>query len=97
MNKKKTKICCIYHPQDEDEEGCTSDHQHDELPESSSSSSSESENDKDLGFDERRKRRVERRRRKLRDNTDSAPNAYEVQPDYSEHRKKMMEKKSNNT
>lgn len=82
MNKKKTKICCIFHPQQEfsDEElECPSDHDHS----SGSSSSSSSEDEKDLSFDERRERRVARRHRKLQQNKPKSPNAYEIQPDYT--------------
>lgn len=87
MNKKKTKICCIFHPQQEfsdEEPECHSDHDHS----SSSSSSSESEGEKDLSIGERRQRRVARRKRKLNQNTKTSPNAYEVQPDYTHHHDK---------
>ncbi|CCE62716.1 hypothetical protein TPHA_0D00730 [Tetrapisispora phaffii CBS 4417] len=96
MNKKKTKICCIFHPNVENEEDLEDDycteHSHDEPHEESSSSSSESENEKDLDFDERRRRRIERRHRKLKENSTVSPNAYEIQPDYTEYRKRMQNK-----
>lgn len=89
---KKTKICCIFHPQEEAEEECNHPSDHDGSS-SSSSSSSESENEKDLDFDERRRRRSERRHRKLEKKRSYSPNAYEFQPDYSEYRRKQQEKK----
>ncbi|CAI4448923.1 BBM_1a_G0017050.mRNA.1.CDS.1 [Saccharomyces cerevisiae] len=92
MNKKKTKICCIFHPQNEDEEECNH-HSDDDGSSSSGSSSSESENEKDLDFNERRQRRLERRHRKLEKKKSYSPNAYEIQPDYSEYRRKQQEKK----
>ncbi|CAI4038718.1 hypothetical protein SMKI_06G0640 [Saccharomyces mikatae IFO 1815] len=92
MNKKKTKICCIFHPQDEVEEECNHPSDHNESS-SSSSSSSESENERDLDFNERRQRRLERRHRKLEKKRTYSPNAYEFQPDYSEYRRKQQENK----
>lgn len=65
MNKKKSKICCIFHPQrnfDEEE-----DHPHD-------CSSSESDSDSDTDSDEPSKGTQKR---------PSSPNAFEVQPSYS--------------
>ncbi|CCD23247.1 type 1 protein phosphatase-activating protein YPI1 NDAI_0B02120 [Naumovozyma dairenensis CBS 421] len=95
LNRKKTKICCIFHPQeeiDEDGEGRYSDHEHPppspSSSSSSSSSSSESDNDNRLNPEDRRQRRIERRRRKLNKERSVSPNAYEVQPDYSQHRQK---------
>ncbi|QLL31745.1 hypothetical protein HG536_0B06110 [Torulaspora globosa] len=87
MNKKKTKICCIFHPQqefddDEPDSDCHSSSS------SSSSSSSESESEKDLDPAERRQRRVERRHRTLKQNRPKSPNAYEIQPDYTHDRSK---------
>lgn len=93
MNKKKTKICCIYHPQESDEEldgnAESDDHFHlhrhendEEYSDSDSSSSSESDNDKDLNKEERRRRRIIRRREKLNNETDYKTNAYEYQPKY---------------
>ncbi|KAL6939842.1 hypothetical protein ACO0RG_003689 [Hanseniaspora osmophila] len=98
MNKKKSKICCIFHPQqefsDEEEqdgeqshsESCSHhDHKHDDDNESSSSSDEDGDSD-GLDFHARRQRRIERRIRKLKENA-SKPyepaNAYEIQPDYS--------------
>lgn len=89
MNKKKTKICCIFHPQQEfdiDEEECHSDHSGHSSSSSSSSSSSESESEKDLNLTERRQRRVARRHRRLKENKGKSPNAYEIQPDYTQDR-----------
>ncbi|SCU98102.1 LAMI_0F13036g1_1 [Lachancea mirantina] len=85
LNKKKTKICCIFHPQQEfDAEGDHEDcHEHDHGHESSSSSSSESDSDKNESPDMRRRQRKERRHRKLNMGRSSSPNAYEIQPDYS--------------
>ncbi|GAV49958.1 hypothetical protein ZYGR_0S00910 [Zygosaccharomyces rouxii] len=87
MNKKKTKICCIFHPQEEPDEECEcpSDHEEPSQPSSSSSSSSESDEDSGLNFEERRARRVARRHRKLNQKRSESPNAYEVQPDYTKH------------
>lgn len=93
MNKKKTKICCIYHPQESDEEqeeNTESDghlhlhrHENDKEPsDSDSSSSSESDNDKGLNKEERRQRRIIRRREKLNNETEYKTNAYEYQPKY---------------
>lgn len=85
MNKKKTKICCIFHPQQEFD-----DAEHDSdchsSSSSSSSSSSESESEKDLDAAERRQRRVERRHRRLKQDKPKSPNAYEIQPDYTHDR-----------
>ncbi|CCK69998.1 type 1 protein phosphatase-activating protein YPI1 KNAG_0D02490 [Huiozyma naganishii CBS 8797] len=82
LDRKKTKICCIYHPQDEDE--CVGhnheEHEHEEGS-SSSDSSSESDNDEGLNKNQRRQRRIARRKEKLQA-ADAEPNAYEVQPDY---------------
>lgn len=95
MNKKKTKICCIFHPQDEDDEFAEPEvHFHDRPSDSdsdsdSSSSESEDDNRKGYNFEERRIRRIERRHKKLDENKPLEPNAYEFQPDYSH-------KKSNN-
>lgn len=88
MNKKKTKICCIFHPQrefDDEEEGCHSDHGGPSSS-SSSSSSSESESEKGLDLNERRQRRIARRHRRLKENKEKSPNAYEIQPDYTQDR-----------
>ncbi|CDO92654.1 unnamed protein product [Kluyveromyces dobzhanskii CBS 2104] len=96
MNKKKTKICCIFHPNtpldSDEEEGCEhNDHEpgHDS---SSSSSSSSSDDDEGKSFDERRKARLERRREKIEKRRPPSPNAYEVQPDYSAYRDKSKKK-----
>lgn len=90
MGKKKTKICCIYHPPDEEEGAEPEFHFHDRPSDSDSdsSSSSSSEDDRKNGynFDERRRRRIERRHRKLRQNPNPDPNAYEFQPDYTHRR-----------
>lgn len=93
MNKKKTKICCIFHPNtplDSDEEECEHEHGHDSS--SSSSSSSSSDEDEGKSFDERRKARLERRKKKLEQQRTPSPNAYEIQPDYSEYRDKIRSK-----
>ncbi|CDH09698.1 related to Type 1 phosphatases regulator YPI1 [Zygosaccharomyces bailii ISA1307] len=86
MNKKKTKICCIFHPQQnfDDECDCPSDHNNDSSS-SSSSSSSGSDEEKGLNFEQRREKRVARRHRKLNQKRSESPNAYEVQPDYTKH------------
>ncbi|CAL9728748.1 type 1 phosphatases regulator Ypi1p [Monosporozyma unispora] len=86
MNKKKTKICCIYHPQNSDEEleGETEPemHYHDHRDDSSDSGSdSDSDNDAGLSRDERRQRRIKRRHEKL-NGADYKTNAYEFQPKY---------------
>lgn len=83
MNKKKTKICCIFHPQEEDDEGAEHDHEHypSDSSDSDSSSSSDSDNDEGLNKSERRQRRIERRKEKL-NNGEYKTNAYEFQPKY---------------
>ncbi|SCU78039.1 LAFA_0A04588g1_1 [Lachancea sp. 'fantastica'] len=92
LNKKKSKVCCIFHPQqnfeDTDANECD-DHCHEHSSSSSSSSSeSDAENSKKLDFESRRKARKERRHRKLQQKRSSSPNAYEFQPDYSNLRDK---------
>lgn len=89
MNKKKTKICCIFHPQEDPDAECEDSPDHNEEPctsSSSSSSSSESDEERGSGFEERRARRVIRRHRKLTQKRSESPNAYEVQPDYTKHK-----------
>ena len=92
MGKKKTKICCIFHPQDEDDEFAEPEvHMHNkpsdsETDSSDSSGESEDDNKKNYSFDERRKRRLERRHMKLAKENSVEPNAYEFQPDYSHRR-----------
>lgn len=87
MNKKKTKICCIYHPQNSDgeEEGEPEPemhyHDHGDSSDSDSDSSSDSDNDAGLSKDERRQRRIKRRHEKLND-SEYKTNAYEFQPKY---------------
>ncbi|SCU78727.1 LADA_0A07184g1_1 [Lachancea dasiensis] len=93
MNKKKSKVCCIFHPQQnledlaDDNEDCNH-HPHHNSSQSSESSSSESDSEASKGMDleSRRKARKERRRRKLEQKRSSSPNAYEVQPDYTQSR-----------
>ncbi|AAS54494.1 AGR005Cp [Eremothecium gossypii ATCC 10895] len=89
MNKKKTKICCIFHPQQnfDDEDGGECEHA---SSSASSSSSSESENDTSMDFEARRQARIARRRQKLERKRSSSPNAYEYQPDYSQYRQKYL-------
>lgn len=92
LGRKKTKICCIFHPADEEDEEHEHEHEHPD-PSSdsdSSSSSSESDNDKGLDFNERRRRRVERRHKKMEEAKPYEPNAYEFQPDYT-HRQQGKE------
>lgn len=86
MNKKKTKICCIFHPQQNFDDECDCPSDHDDDPSSSSSSSSESDEEQGLNFEQRRERRVARRHRKLNQKRSESPNAYEVQPDYTKHK-----------
>ena len=99
MGKKKTKICCIFHPQDEDDEFAEPEvHMHDkpsdsESDSSSSSGESEDDNKKGYNFEERRKRRLERRHMKLAKENSIEPNAYEFQPDYSHRRAQNSIKK----
>ncbi|CAL9734380.1 type 1 phosphatases regulator Ypi1p [Monosporozyma servazzii] len=88
LNKKKTKICCIYHPQNSDgeEEGEPEPEMHyhghhDDSSDSDSASSSDSDNDAGLSKDERRQRRIKRRHEKLND-SEYKTNAYEFQPKY---------------
>ncbi|KAL3228492.1 Type 1 phosphatases regulator YPI1 [Nakaseomyces bracarensis] len=91
MNKKKTKICCIFHPaqEEDDEMMCPSDHEHSDSSSSSSSSSSDEDDEDKYNFEQRRQRRIERRRKKLTEKRPASPNAYEIQPDYSEYRNRM--------
>ncbi|SCU78247.1 LAME_0A03862g1_1 [Lachancea meyersii CBS 8951] len=95
MDKKKSKICCIFHPQQhfENPEGHECDHScHDDHSDSSSSSSSssssesEAENAKGLDLESRRRARKQRRHCKLQQKRSTSPNAYEIQPDYSKFR-----------
>lgn len=86
MNKKKTKICCIFHPQQNSDDECDCPSDHDDDPSSSSSSSSESDEEQGLNFEQRRERRVARRHPKLNQKRSESPNAYEVQPDYTKHK-----------
>ncbi|SCW00000.1 LAFE_0B07228g1_1 [Lachancea fermentati] len=89
MNKKKSKICCIFHPQQnfDDLDDVECDHcSH--SSDSSSSSSSESDAEKNMDIDSRRKLRKERRHRKLQHKRSSSPNAYEIQPDYTQRKSK---------
>ncbi|CUS49623.1 LAQU0S24e00562g1_1 [Lachancea quebecensis] len=103
MNKKKSKVCCIFHPQqdfeDMGEEECGHcDHSDPLSPSpssSSSSSSSESESEKALDRESRHNARKERRKRKLEQKRSSSPNAYEIQPDYSQNKDKKTNKQSN--
>ncbi|KAH3677243.1 hypothetical protein WICMUC_001824 [Wickerhamomyces mucosus] len=76
LNRKKSKICCIFHPQVDFEEGedcqaCDSDRDS-----SSSSSSSESESDEEI-------RRAKITQKKKQKSLKSKPNSYEYQPDYT--------------
>ncbi|KAF6069627.1 Protein phosphatase inhibitor family protein [Candida albicans] len=78
MNKKKTKICCIFHPQRSfDEE--VEDDKHNHSCSSSDESSDSSDNEGDKGEDESRP-----------SNGIPKPNAYEYQPHY-ENRSKLPE------
>lgn len=86
MDKKKSKVCCIFHPQDPDlciDEDPDHEHDHIHVEESSDSETSESDSERSLDLEERRRRRLERRRRKLAKPRSESPNAYEVQPDYT--------------
>ncbi|CDR43278.1 CYFA0S11e03048g1_1 [Cyberlindnera fabianii] len=80
MNKKKSKICCIFHPQrDFDAEDCSCDSDSSSSSSSSSSSESEGEGNSSNNGDKRKKKK---RLQKL-----PSPNSYEVQPDYSKKKK----------
>ncbi|SCU81065.1 LANO_0B01882g1_1 [Lachancea nothofagi CBS 11611] len=100
MNKKKSKVCCIFHPQqnfeDMDGESCEHDCHDDSSSSSSSSSESESESSKGMDMESRRKARKERRHLKLQQKRSSSPNAYEVQPDYSQLRDRYTGAGENN-
>ncbi|AMD22343.1 HGR004Cp [Eremothecium sinecaudum] len=95
MNKKKTKICCIFHPQQnfEDTEEEEREEDKNNEPQNDSSSSSESENDESLDFEARRQARIKRRNRKLEQERSQSPNAYEIQPDYSKYKDKHLHSK----
>lgn len=100
MNKKKTKICCIFHPQEEDVEGepgqhihdHPSDHDNDDSSDSSNSSSSSDEDENlNLNAQQRRERRINRRHKKILENKDNyKPNAYEFQPDYTNRQQRQL-------
>lgn len=87
MNKKKTKICCIYHPDDEGDEADTCEHDyHKENGSAEAEDSSSDEEDDGLSYEQRRAKRIERRKKQLieQDKTGYVPaNSYEVQPDYN--------------
>lgn len=72
MNKKKTKICCIFHPQREFGE-CSSDSSSD----LDSSDSSDNEHDHNDSCNHGRRGHQESSRKR-----DPSPNAYEKQPHY---------------
>ncbi|VEU21772.1 DEKNAAC102430 [Brettanomyces naardenensis] len=67
MNKKKTKICCIFHPQDDSDFECDSSDS--DSSSSSSSSDSDSDNEDAKGSTPQKQKPTE-------------PNAYEKQPKY---------------
>ncbi|CCF56481.1 hypothetical protein KAFR_0B01820 [Kazachstania africana CBS 2517] len=90
LNRKKTKICCIFHPNDEEEED-DHDHEHhkpDPADSSSDSDSDSSGDDQGFDFNERRQRRIERRHKKMLEDKAPSPNAYEFQPDYTHRQNK---------
>lgn len=85
MNKKKTKICCIFHPQRNFDDGTDSDHSHSDSDSSSDSSGDErgghegSSRGPDGGNDSK----------KIVDGVkkEPIPNAYEYQPVYKNESK----------
>lgn len=82
MNKKKTKICCIFHPEDEDT--CHHDDEPEEKEDDGDVSSDEEDNA--LSYEQRRANRIERRKKQLEEQHKGAylpANSYEIQPDYS--------------
>ncbi|CAK9436765.1 uncharacterized protein LODBEIA_P12870 [Lodderomyces beijingensis] len=74
MNKKKTKICCIFHPQRSFDEEMADDHDHDHGGPCSSSSDSSSDSSEDESGED-----VSRRNG---GNKVGKPNSYEYQPHY---------------
>ena len=76
LNKKKTKICCIFHPQNDSDYECDSSDDSDSSSLSSSSSSSSDSDSGDAGAGNGFKSNPER----------SVPNAYEIQPKYRKKR-----------
>ncbi|GMM41331.1 hypothetical protein FOG51_02212 [Hanseniaspora uvarum] len=90
MNKKKTKICCIYHPNEEEEASCTHTHGPKSKEDEIEDLSSEDEDEENLTYSERRAKRIERRKRELEhlEKSEYVPsNSYEIQPDYTNKQK----------
>lgn len=90
MNKKKTKICCIYHPTEEDEASCSHTHGSKHDDDKIEDLSSEDEEEEGLSYRERRARRIQRRKRELEhlEKGEYVPaNSYEIQPDYTNKQK----------
>lgn len=90
MNKKKTKICCIYHPTEEDEANCNHAHGHAPEEVKIEDLSSEDEEEDNLSYSERRAKRIARRKKELEnlENSEYVPsNSYEIQPDYTNKQK----------
>lgn len=86
MNKKKTKICCIYHPTEEEESNCNHAHPQASEGEKIEDLSSDDEEEQNLSYSERRAKRIERRKKELENlaNSEYIPsNSYEIQPDYT--------------
>lgn len=85
MNKKKSKICCIFHPQTDFEQACDCDS---EPSSPSGSSSSESDDDEEPSDKDHSKGNKPGKQKKKTKKTKElpTPNSYEVQPDYTKHR-----------
>ncbi|CDH55614.1 hypothetical protein RO3G_10091 [Lichtheimia corymbifera JMRC:FSU:9682] len=84
MNKKKSKICCIYHrPR---AVGESSDEESSSDSSSSSSDSSDSDNDHSDHCDHHHHRHQSKKIKKKRNPREASPNAYERQPVYKDRR-----------
>ncbi|KAJ8661615.1 hypothetical protein O0I10_002422 [Lichtheimia ornata] len=86
MNKKKSKICCIYHrPR---AVGESSDEESSSDSSSSSSDSSDSDNDHSDHCDHHHHhhRHQSKKKKKKRNPREASPNAYERQPVYKDRR-----------
>ncbi|KAK6453956.1 type 1 phosphatases regulator YPI1 [Scheffersomyces xylosifermentans] len=78
MGKKKTKICCIFHPQRNFDEGTDSDHSHSSSSDESDQSGDEGGTNDKLGT---KKDPVKGPKKEV------SPNAYEHQPHYKNESK----------
>ncbi|XBW38281.1 hypothetical protein QEN19_003870 [Hanseniaspora menglaensis] len=84
MNRKKTKICCIYHPEENE---CEHNHENEiKGDDKDDDIVSSDEEDAELSYTDRRAKRIDRRKKELAEKESEAyvpSNSYEIQPDYS--------------